>query len=91
MENNRDLFAALSAAPKSRLNLRSELHSLKLANATDLWYWGGGAFQPHTFGYTGRRCKRTREFGKRVDVSVDYSVVKISRWVSMTATRGAGL
>jgi hypothetical protein len=76
MENNRDLFAAVNAAPASRLTLRSELHSLKLASASDLWYLGGGAFQPRTFGYTGRPANGHKTLARVWDVSADYSVVK---------------
>jgi len=54
MMNNEDAYATLNLRPTSRLALRSELHSLRLANAKDLWYSGGGAFQKATFGYTGR-------------------------------------
>jgi hypothetical protein len=31
------------------------LHSIRLATGNDLWYQGGGAFQPATFGYVSRR------------------------------------
>ena len=75
MENNGDLFAAFSAAPATRLTMRSELHALKLANARDLWYLGGGAFQPRTFGYTGRPANGHESLASVWDVSVDYSVV----------------
>ena len=76
MENNRDLFAAVNVSPASRLSLRSELHSLTLASANDLWYLGGGAFQPRTFGYTGRPANGHEELARVWDVSADYSVVK---------------
>ena len=52
--------------------LRSEVHTLRLASAADLWYLGGGAFQPHTFGYTGRPSNGRRSLAKVWDISADY-------------------
>jgi hypothetical protein len=54
MMNNEDRFGMLTLRPSSRLTLKSEVHSLRLANRNDLWYLGGGAFQPWTFGYQAR-------------------------------------
>src|SRR5207244_13433345 len=47
--NNEDAFAQLTLTPYRKLILRTEAHSLNLANAKDLWYIGGGAFQKETF------------------------------------------
>jgi hypothetical protein len=76
MEDNDDLYAVLRLAPTQRLNLRSEWHSLKLAEADDLWYVGGGAFQPRTFGYTGRPSGGDRGLASVWDVSADYRITK---------------
>ena len=54
MMNNRDVFGELQLRPSKKISVRSDVHSLRLANRNDLWYSGGGAFQPWTFGYTGR-------------------------------------
>ena len=54
MMNNVDRFAMLTLRPHARVNLRTELHFLRLANRNDLWYLGGGAFQPWTFGFQSR-------------------------------------
>jgi hypothetical protein len=51
--------------------LRSELHTLRLAGAQDLWYGGGGAFQPKTFGYTGRTSGGNRSLANVWGVSLD--------------------
>lgn len=51
--NTKDAFAELILQPK-RVMVRSDIHLLRLADATDLWYTSGGAFQATTFGYTGR-------------------------------------
>jgi hypothetical protein len=45
---------------------------LNLANANDLWYSGGGAFQKETFGYTGRPSGGRKGFATILDVSADY-------------------
>jgi hypothetical protein len=49
MMNNEDVYGTLNLHPVSKLSLRSEVHALRLASASDLWYSGGGAFQPKTF------------------------------------------
>jgi len=70
--NNEDAFAQLTVIPDRKLTLRSEAHSLNLANANDLWYIGGGAFQKETFGYTGRPSGGHKGFATIVDLSADY-------------------
>lgn len=74
MMNNEDLYATFNVKPLSRLALRSEVHTLRLANAADLWYSGGGAFQPKTFGYTGRPSNGNRGLANVWDFSADYQV-----------------
>jgi hypothetical protein len=74
MMNNEDLYASLNLRPVSKLALRSEVHTLRLANAADLWYSGGGAFQPNTFGYTGRPSNGNRGLANVWDLSADYQI-----------------
>jgi hypothetical protein len=74
MMNNEDLYATLNVRPVSKLGLRSEVHTLRLASASDLWYSGGGAFQPQTFGYTGRPSNTNRGLANLLDLSADYQV-----------------
>src|SRR5208337_3647959 len=62
----------LNLRPAAKLALRSEVHTLRLASASDLWYSGGGAFQAQTFGFTGRPCNSNRGLGNVWDMSVDY-------------------
>lgn len=76
MMNNEDLYASLNLRPLSKLGFRSEVHTLRLASASDLWYSGGGAFQPKTFGYTGRPSNGNRGLGNVWDVSADYQVTR---------------
>jgi hypothetical protein len=52
------------------------VHTLRLANAADLWYSGGGAFQPKTFGYTGRPSNGNRGLANVWDLSADYQITR---------------
>ncbi|HEX3820725.1 MAG TPA: alginate export family protein [Candidatus Sulfotelmatobacter sp.] len=72
MMNNEDWYGTLNLKPVSKLALRSEAHALRLASASDLWYSGGGAFQPSTFGYTGRPSNGNRGLANVWDASADY-------------------
>ena len=72
MMNNEDFYGmAVFRLPRS-LAVRSEVHALRLASAQDLWYAGGGAFQPHTFGYAGRTSGGGRSLANVWDVSLDF-------------------
>jgi hypothetical protein len=54
MMNNEDIFGMLTLRPHAKLTLKSEVHGLSLASRNDLWYIGGGEFQPWSFGYQAR-------------------------------------
>jgi hypothetical protein len=71
MMNNEDFFGSATFRLPRSLVIKSELHALRLANRNDLWYGGGGAFQPHTFGYTGRARAGNRSLVTVWDVSMD--------------------
>ncbi|HKE23965.1 MAG TPA: alginate export family protein [Bryobacteraceae bacterium] len=73
MMNNRDAFGELMLRPSKALSIRTDVHSLALANRNDLWYSGGGMFQPWTFGYTGRPCNGQSGLATLYDVSADYN------------------
>jgi hypothetical protein len=72
--NVQDLLAGLVLRPHRRLALRGEFHSLRLAASADLWYQGGGAFQPWTFGYVGRPSNGGRGLANVWDIGTDYTV-----------------
>jgi len=74
MMNTRDLFGELVLRPAKRVSVRSDIHSLSLANRNDLWYSGGGAYQPWSFGYTGRTSSGQSSLATFYDTSVDYNV-----------------
>jgi hypothetical protein len=72
MMNTEDAFGALVLRPHAKVTISSEFHSLRLTNPNDLWYSGGGAYQPWTFGYTGRSTSGRRSLGNLYDTSVEY-------------------
>lgn len=76
MMNNEDLYATFNVKPVSKLTLRSEVHTLRLASSKDLWYSGGGAFQPNTFGFTGRPSNTNRGLANVWDLSTDYQFTR---------------
>ena len=76
MQNSGDFYGSAVLQPTAKLYLRSELHTLRLANASDLWYLGGGAFQPRTFGYTGRPSNGNRSLANVWDASAEYQLNK---------------
>jgi hypothetical protein len=76
MMNNEDWYGTLNIKPASRLSFRSEVHALRLANANDLWYSGGGAFQRKTFGYQGRPSNGFRSLANVWDISADWQIVR---------------
>jgi hypothetical protein len=85
MENNRDIMATVILRPGKIVTISSEFHSLALANANDLWYSGGGAFQPWTFGYSGRLAAGTKSLANLYDTSVS---VRIRRNIVLTFYTG---
>ena len=86
--NLQDLFfqVILRTAPKYGMTaplftIRSDVHSLRLADSSDLWYGGGGAYNNSVFGYNGRTSSGKSSLATLVDLSVDYAPAK-----SMTVT-----
>jgi hypothetical protein len=71
MMDNEDFYGTAVFRLPHALVARSELHALRLSNSHDLWYSGGGAFQPHTFGYTGRASNGNRSLANVWDLSFD--------------------
>lgn len=69
--NLSDAFAEVVLRPHSKVSIRSDVHSLRLSNKTDLWYAGGGVFNPWVFGYAGRPSMGETGLATMADVSVD--------------------
>lgn len=72
--NNQDAFAEVILRPHPKWTIRSDAHFLRLSNKNDLWYTGGGAFQPATFGFVGRPSNGSQSLANVYDVSADYQV-----------------
>jgi len=70
--NNRDLFAELILRVRNNLTFRTDVHGLWLASNHDLWYSGGGSFQPWTFCFTGRPSNNSTGLANLYDISADY-------------------
>ncbi len=85
MMNTEDGFGSLILRPHSKVTVSSEFHALRLSNRNDLWYSGGGAYQPWTFGYTGRSTSGRRSLGNLYDTSVEY---RATRRITTTAYLG---
>jgi hypothetical protein len=90
--NSEDAFAQVSLKPHARLTLRADVHSLRLSDANDLWYAGGGAFQETTFGYQGRPSGGKSSLGTLFDLSADVSVTPTTTLTFYGAgVRGGGV
>jgi len=85
MMNNEDLFGALILRPHGKVTISSEFHSLRLSQASDFWYSGGGVFQPWTFGYSGRATSGKRSLGNLYDTSLEY---RMNRKLTLTGYFG---
>jgi hypothetical protein len=72
--NNQDIMGTLILRPHKSVTVRGEVHRLRLAERSDLWYTGGGAFQPWTFGYVGRASSGNSGLATMYDASVDYTM-----------------
>lgn len=74
MMNTAEQFATAVVHPTPRLTLKAEAHQLRLSNPNDLWYTGGGAFQPSTFGYQGRSGAGATSLGDLFGASLEFAV-----------------
>ena len=70
--NLTDAFSEVVLRPSKKLTIRSDVHGLWLSNKNDLWYSGGGAFQPGTFGFNGRPSNGASKLATLYDISGDY-------------------
>ena len=74
--NSDDRFAIFSLKPHTRVTLNTEFHHLNLASGNDLWYQGGGVFQPWSFGYVGRPANGHTRLANLYDVGCDVAIDK---------------
>jgi hypothetical protein len=71
--NLEDAFGELVLRPHPKLTFRSDVHGLRLRAPEDLWYAGGGAYNPWSFGYAGRPSRGARGLATLYDVSADIA------------------
>jgi hypothetical protein len=71
--NMTDAFEELELRPTKSFTIRSDVHGLWLSKSEDLWYTGGGAFQPWTFGFQGRPSNGHTGLATLYDISGDYN------------------
>lgn len=83
--NNEDIHAGSLFRPHARMTINAEAHQLNLSARNDLWYQGGGVFQPWTFGYVGRQSYGNRGLANLYDINVD---VKATKNLSLSAYFG---
>jgi hypothetical protein len=89
--NNRDLHFTGILRPRPTLTVKAEARFLWLDSREDLWYQGGGAFQPQSFGYVGRPSLGFRGLANLYDVSVDWQaspVLLLSGYIGHARGRG---
>jgi hypothetical protein len=90
--NLRDVFGEAILRPDKVLTLRTSVRSLSLVSANDLWYSGSGAYQPWTFGYTGRPSNGHSGLATLYDLTAEW---RAAEHVTLTgyvgAARGGGV
>lgn len=76
--NNEDYFIQLLLSPWKKLNLRTDLHYLRLAESADLWYSGAGATQSHGViqGFSGRPSGGDNYLGTSLEFTAQYKLTK---------------
>ena len=74
--NNNDIFLQAIAKPNSKTTLRADIHRVRLSDAADLWYAGGGAFNDGVFGYQGRPGGGQKGLANVFELSLDYNLNK---------------
>ncbi len=72
--NNEDLFVQLIVKPHPRLTLRSDLHRLRLSEASDLWYAGGGATNERVFGFSGTPSGGRKDLALLADLGLNLKL-----------------
>lgn len=72
--NSTDAFAQLVDKPAKHVEVRADVHFLRLTSAPDLWYQGGGAYDNAVFGYTGRPSNGHSGLGTVLDISADIGL-----------------
>jgi len=92
LQNSEDYTGQVIVQPTRKLQLRSEVHKVKLHSANDLWYLGTGAFQNTSFGYDALPDNGHKGLGNYVDFSADYQVTSrlgLCYYIGVMSGKGA--
>lgn len=92
MMNSQDGFGEVMLKPAKPVQVRFDYHWLRLASRLDLWFLGGGAFQPWTFGFVGRPSGGAQGLGNFYDISADWNVTpqwNLNAYFGYVQARGA--
>jgi hypothetical protein len=68
--NSQDSFVQLLLKPHARVQVRTDVHWLRLTEKHDLWYAGGGATNDDVFGFAGTPSANRRELAYLADVAL---------------------
>ena len=74
LQNIEDYTGQVIVQPTRKLELRSEIHKVKLHSVNDEWYLGSGAFQNTSFGYYALPNSGHRGLGNYVDFGTKYQL-----------------
>lgn len=85
MMNNTEVFGILILRPHAKATISSEYHALRLSSRNDLWYLGGGVFQPWSFGYAGRAAAGARSLANLYDANLE---LRLNSSVTLTGYYG---
>jgi hypothetical protein len=70
--NLEDAFISLNLQPDARSSVRIEAHRLRLGDAADGWYAGGGPFEAASFGVGARPSGGAADLGTLLDASASF-------------------
>jgi hypothetical protein len=82
LSNTTEVFATVALRPHRLATVRAGARRLRLSEAADLWYIGGGAFEDETFGYAGRPSGGARGLASIFDLGL---TVTPASWVTLEA------
>lgn len=88
--NLEDLSGSLILRPGSRVTVRGDARALRLSNAADLWYAGGGAYEEESFGYSGRPSGGSRDLATLLDASVELRLTPRATITAFLGWAGGG-
>jgi len=74
--NSGDTFLELILRPHARVQLRTDVHWLRVTEGRDLWYSGGGATSNTFFGYAGSPANGEQSLARLADLSVTVTLLQ---------------